>query len=40
MRLTVLGCSGSGPGPHSPGSGYLLRAGDARLVLELGNGAL
>ena len=40
MRLTVLGCSGSGPGPDSPGSGYLLHAGDARLVLDLGNGAL
>ena len=27
MRLTVLGCSGSGPGPTSPASGYLLEAG-------------
>ncbi len=40
MRLTVLGCSGSGPGPDSPASGYLLEAGDARLVLDLGNGTL
>ena len=39
MRLTVLGCSGSGPGPSSPASGYLVTAGDARLVLDLGNGA-
>lgn len=39
MRLTVLGCSGSGPGPTSPASGYLLTAGGARLLLDLGNGA-
>ena len=39
MRLTVLGCSGSGPGPASPASGYLVSAGDTRLVLDLGNGA-
>ena len=38
MRLTVLGCSGSGPGPTSPASGYLVQAGDARLTLDLGNG--
>ena len=39
MRLTVLGCSGSGPGPASPASGYLLTAGDVRLLLDLGNGS-
>lgn len=38
MRLTVLGCSGSGPGPTSPASGYLVRAGDTHLALDLGNG--
>jgi ribonuclease BN (tRNA processing enzyme) len=38
MRLIVLGCSGSGPGPDAPASGYLVEAGDARLVLDLGNG--
>jgi ribonuclease BN (tRNA processing enzyme) len=38
MRVIVLGCSGSGPGPGSPASGYLVEAGDARLVLDLGNG--
>lgn len=38
MRVIVLGCSGSGPGPGSPASGYLLEAGDARLVMDLGNG--
>ena len=39
MRLTVLGCSGSGPGPESPASGYLLQADEASVVLDLGNGA-
>ncbi|NMH99613.1 MBL fold metallo-hydrolase [Pseudonocardia acidicola] len=38
MRLIVLGCSGSGPGPGSPASGYLVEAGDVRLALDLGNG--
>jgi len=38
MRLVVLGCSGSGPGPDSPASGYLVEAGETRLVLDLGNG--
>lgn len=38
MRLIVLGCSGSGPGPTSPASGYLLDTGDAHLVMDLGNG--
>jgi ribonuclease BN (tRNA processing enzyme) len=39
VRLTVLGCSGSGPGPTSPASGYLVTAGATRLLLDLGNGA-
>jgi ribonuclease BN (tRNA processing enzyme) len=39
VRLTVLGCSGSGPGPESPASGYLVTAGATRLVLDLGNGS-
>ncbi len=44
MRLTVVGCSGSYPGPESPASCYLLEA-DAdgrtwRVLLDLGNGAL
>ncbi|GAA4552170.1 MBL fold metallo-hydrolase [Pseudonocardia xishanensis] len=34
----VLGCSGSGPGPDSPASGYLVEAGTTRLALDLGNG--
>lgn len=40
MRLTVLGCSGSGPGPASPASGYLVDSGGVRLVLDLGNGTV
>ncbi|MFP5022694.1 MBL fold metallo-hydrolase [Pseudonocardia phyllosphaerae] len=40
MRLIVLGCSGSGPGPGSPASGYLVEAGTVRLTLDLGNGTL
>lgn len=39
MKLTVLGCSGSMPGPDSPASGYLLEADGFRLVLDLGHGA-
>ncbi|MGH3914224.1 MAG: MBL fold metallo-hydrolase [Pseudonocardiaceae bacterium] len=40
MLLTVLGCSGSVPGPESPASGYLIRAGATTVVLDLGNGTL
>lgn len=40
MKLTILGCSGSGPGPDSPASGYLVESGDTRIVLDLGNGTL
>ncbi len=48
MRLTVVGCSGSFPGPGSPASCYLVETdvveGDRsrtwRLLLDLGNGAL
>jgi ribonuclease BN (tRNA processing enzyme) len=38
MKLTVLGCSGSMPGPASPASGYLLEADGFRVVLDLGHG--
>lgn len=38
MRLVVLGCSGSGPGPESPASGYLLDTGAARFAMDMGNG--
>lgn len=44
MRLTVIGCSGSLPGPDSAASCYLLEAPYAgrifRLLLDLGSGAL
>lgn len=40
MRLTVVGCSGSIPGPDSPASCYLVEADGFRLVLDLGSGAL
>ncbi|MGH3500637.1 MAG: MBL fold metallo-hydrolase [Nocardioidaceae bacterium] len=45
MRLTVVGCSGSFPGPDSAASCYLVEAADAagrtwRVLLDLGNGAI
>ncbi|MGW1682812.1 MBL fold metallo-hydrolase [Saccharopolyspora sp. NPDC002376] len=40
MKLTILGCSGSIPGPDSPSSGYLLESGDTRIAIDLGNGTL
>jgi ribonuclease BN (tRNA processing enzyme) len=44
MKLTVIGCSGSFPGPESPASCYLLEADHDgrpwRVLLDLGSGAL
>ncbi|HET8613998.1 MAG TPA: MBL fold metallo-hydrolase [Actinomycetales bacterium] len=49
MRVTVVGCAGSYPGPDSPASCYLLEADGSgedgevrtwRLLLDLGSGAL
>ena len=40
MRLTIIGCSGSFPGPDSPASSYLLEAEGFRMLIDLGNGAL
>ena len=44
MRLTVVGCSGSYPGPDSPASCYLLESEHEgrtwRVLLDLGSGAL
>ncbi|MBB2936164.1 ribonuclease BN (tRNA processing enzyme) [Amycolatopsis bartoniae] len=40
MRLTILGCSGSIPGPGKAASGYLLEAEGFLLGVELGNGTL
>jgi ribonuclease BN (tRNA processing enzyme) len=39
VKLTVLGCSGSVPGPDSPASGYLIEADGYRLVLDMGHGS-
>jgi ribonuclease BN (tRNA processing enzyme) len=39
VRLTVVGCSGSGPGPASPASCYLVEHDGFRVLLDLGNGA-
>jgi ribonuclease BN (tRNA processing enzyme) len=40
VRLTVIGCAGSFPSPSSAASCYLVEHDGARLVLDLGNGAL
>ena len=40
MRLTVVGCAGSFPGPDSPASCYLLEADGFRVVIDFGNGSL
>lgn len=44
MRVTVIGCSGSYPGPESPASSYLVEAAEGertwRILLDLGSGAL
>ncbi|MEV0582295.1 MBL fold metallo-hydrolase [Nonomuraea sp. NPDC050310] len=40
MKLTIVGCSGSFPGPDSPASCYLLEAGGFRLLLDFGSGSL
>jgi ribonuclease BN (tRNA processing enzyme) len=39
VRLTVVGCSGSGPGPTSAASCYLVEHDGFRLLLDLGNGS-
>ncbi|MFF4411010.1 MBL fold metallo-hydrolase [Streptosporangium sp. NPDC001559] len=40
MKLTIIGCSGSFPGPDSPASCYLLEAEGFRMLLDFGNGSL
>ena len=40
MRLTVLGCAGSFPGPESACSAYLVEADGFRLLIDFGSGAL
>jgi ribonuclease BN (tRNA processing enzyme) len=40
VRVTVIGCSGSFPGPESPASCYLIEAEGFSALIDLGNGAL
>lgn len=40
LRLTVLGCAGSFPGPRDACSGYLVRSAGATTVVDLGSGTL
>jgi ribonuclease BN (tRNA processing enzyme) len=40
MRLTVLGCAGSFPGPEAACSAYLVEADGFRLLVDFGNGSL
>ncbi|MGI5213713.1 MBL fold metallo-hydrolase [Plantactinospora sp. CA-290183] len=40
MRLTILGCAGSFPGPESACSAYLVEADGFRLLLDFGSGSL
>jgi ribonuclease BN (tRNA processing enzyme) len=40
MELTVVGCTGSMPGPESPASCYLVQHDGYSLLLDLGNGSL
>lgn len=40
MRLTVVGCSGSFPGPGNPSSCYLVEADGFRVLLDVGSGSV
>lgn len=40
LKLTVLGCSGSFPGPGGAASGYLVEGGGTRIWLDAGSGTL
>ncbi|MQA27233.1 MAG: MBL fold metallo-hydrolase [Micromonosporaceae bacterium] len=40
MKLTVVGCAGSFPGPEAPCSAYLLEAEGFRLLIDFGPGSL
>lgn len=38
LELVVLGCSGSGPSPGEPASGYLVRTSAAHIWMDAGTG--
>ncbi len=40
MKLTIIGCAGSFPGPDSSASCYLLQHDGTSILLDLGNGSL
>jgi ribonuclease BN (tRNA processing enzyme) len=40
VKLTIVGCSGSMPGPGGPASCYLVEHDGYRLIMDLGSGAL
>ena len=40
MRLTVLGCAGSFPGPEAACSAYLVEADNFRLLIDFGSGSM
>lgn len=40
VRLTVVGCAGSFPGPEAPCSAYLVEAEGFRLLVDFGTGSL
>jgi ribonuclease BN (tRNA processing enzyme) len=40
VKITVVGCSGSFPGPQSAASCYLVEADGYRVAIDLGNGAV
>lgn len=40
LRLTVLGCDGSYPGPGGACSGYLVQGGGTSLMVDAGSGTL
>jgi ribonuclease BN (tRNA processing enzyme) len=40
MRLTILGCAGSFPGPEAACSSYLVEADGFRLLVDFGTGSL
>ena len=40
MDLMVIGCDGTYPSANGACSGYLVRAGDARILMDCGSGVM